>query len=56
MAYLQARSRIEALDNLGVVKKAVGSVSDGYHATTATVDVNAVHVPKCQADVCGRLG
>lgn len=46
---------MEALDNLSVVKKAVGSVSDGYHTTTAAVDVDAVHVAKCQADVCGRL-
>lgn len=56
MAYLQPRSRIEALNNLGVVKKAVGSVSDGYHTATATVDVDAVHIAKGQADVCGRLG
>lgn len=51
--YLEPRSRIEALYNFSVVKKTVGSISDGYHSTTAAVDVNAVHVSKRQADVCG---
>lgn len=55
MPHLQPRSRIEALNNLGVVKEAVGSVPDGYHPAAATVDVDAVHVAKCQADVRGRL-
>lgn len=54
--YLEPRCRIEALYDLSVVKKTVGSVSDGDHATTAAVDVDAVHVPKRQADVRGWLG
>ncbi len=54
--YLESRSRVEALHNLSVIKKTVGSVSDGYHTTAATVDVDAVHVSERQADVCGGLG
>lgn len=47
---------MEALNNLGVVKKAVGAIPDRYHTTTAAVDVDAVHIAKRKADVCGRLG
>lgn len=53
LVYLESRSRIEALYNLSVVKKTVGSISDGYHTTAAAVDVDAVHVSERQADVCG---
>lgn len=53
--YLESRSRVETLHDLGVVEEAVGAVSDGHHAAAATVDVDAVHVPESQADVSGRL-
>lgn len=56
LVYLESRSRVEALYNLSVVKKTVGSISDGYHTAAAAVDVDAVHVSKRQADVCGGLG
>lgn len=56
LVYLESRSRVEALDNLRVVKQTVGSVSDGDHPAAAAVDVDAVHVSERQADVCGRLG
>lgn len=53
--YLKSWCRIETFYNFSVVKKAVGSISDGYNTTTAAIDVNAVHVSKCQANVCRGL-
>ena len=53
--YLQPRSWIEALHNLGVIKKAVSTIADGHYSSAAAVDVNAVHVSEGQADVGGRL-
>lgn len=53
LVYLESRCRVEALYNLSVVKKTVGSVSDGNHTAAAAVDVNAVHVSEGQADMCG---
>lgn len=51
--YLESGGGVEALDDLGVVKQTVGSISDGHHAAAAAVDVDTVHASECQADVCG---
>lgn len=53
LVYLESWSRVETFHNLCVVKQTVGSISNGYYAAAAAVDVNAVHVSKCQTDVCG---
>lgn len=56
LGYLESWSGVKPLNNLSVVKETVSSVSDGYHSPAAAVNVDAVHVSKCQSNVCGGLG
>lgn len=50
---LQPRGRVETFNYFGVVKKTIGSITDGHHTSATAVDVNAVHVAEGQTDVSG---
>ncbi len=53
--HLQPRGRVETFNYLGVIKKTIGSITDGHHTSATAVDVNAVHVTEGQTDVSGWL-